>query len=196
MAMKLDLSAADTVTCRVCSSPKLRSEFYPSSLKRGQRTCKPCLVAEGRARRAANPDKAREYQAKWYSRNRAQAAAASKAWEQKNRAKRTARQRDLRATGWKVDYDLKSRYGITVADYQQLLAAQGGVCACCGAGSAYGGRRLYVDHCHVTGEIRGLICHRCNAGIGMLGDDPAGVVRALTYLDRSSTAGCGAGLLC
>ena len=51
------------------------------------------------------------------------------------------------------------------------------VCACCG-----GSDRLVVDHCHKTGALRGVLCHACNVGIGWLGDDLEGVMRAVKYL--------------
>lgn len=64
------------------------------------------------------------------------------------------------------------------------LAHQNGGCAICVAKQAGrpGARRLIVDHDHVTGEIRGLLCHRCNAAIGLLNDDADLVAKAVTYL--------------
>lgn len=50
--------------------------------------------------------------------------------------------------------------GVTDAEYERLLAAQGGGCAICGATPK--SRRLHVDHDHKTGRVRGLLCHRCN----------------------------------
>lgn len=73
------------------------------------------------------------------------------------------------------------KYGLTVADYQALLDKQGGTCALCGVPPA-DGRRLAVDHDHVTGRVRGLLCQRCNGGLGALGDDVAGLQRAIAYL--------------
>ena len=54
----------------------------------------------------------------------------------------------------------KSRTGIPLAEYDALLAAQGGGCAICGNPPKT--RRLHVDHDHKTGKVRGLLCHRCN----------------------------------
>jgi hypothetical protein len=42
---------------------------------------------------------------------------------------------------------------------------------------------MQIDHCHITGKVRGLLCHKCNKGIGLLGDDPARVAAALNYLE-------------
>lgn len=81
---------------------------------------------------------------------------------------------------------LRGLYGITVAEYDHLLAKQGGKCAICGSADPRGrkGAKRYfgVDHCHITGVVRGLLCMPCNTGIGNLGDSPAVVSAALAYL--------------
>jgi Recombination endonuclease VII len=56
-----------------------------------------------------------------------------------------------------------AQLGITDADYEALLAAQGGGCAICGNPPKT--RRLHVDHDHKTGKVRGLLCHRCNRAL-------------------------------
>ena len=76
--------------------------------------------------------------------------------------------------------------GTDPEDVRDLLQAQDGKCAICGAsgGEENSGRGLSVDHDHVTGRIRGLLCLRCNTGIGFLRDDPVIVQRAAEYLTR------------
>lgn len=74
---------------------------------------------------------------------------------------------------------LKRLYGISVAEYDALFAKQGGVCAICRKRSK---GRLCVDHCHVTGTVRGLLCSACNIALGSLKDDQASLVAALAYL--------------
>jgi Recombination endonuclease VII len=74
---------------------------------------------------------------------------------------------------------LKRRFGISAAEYDALLAQQGGACAICRRRSKY---RLCVDHCHLTGRIRGLLCYSCNLALGHLKDDQASLVAALAYL--------------
>lgn len=78
--------------------------------------------------------------------------------------------------------NLKYKYGLTEACYQELLEKQGGVCAICRRPPEGLGRKLAVDHCHSTGKVRGLLCSACNCGIGMLGDDRARVLAAAEYL--------------
>lgn len=73
---------------------------------------------------------------------------------------------------------------IDEAGYQRLLESQGGKCAICGAEKSHGGKRLAVDHVHLTGIIRGLLCTDCNTGIGILGDDPDRLRNAADYVQR------------
>jgi Recombination endonuclease VII len=70
------------------------------------------------------------------------------------------------------------------ADYDALLESQGGVCAVCGKPSK---KTLCVDHCHSTGTIRGLLCRKCNLGLGCLADDQATLIAALAYLGHRTT---------
>jgi Recombination endonuclease VII len=85
---------------------------------------------------------------------------------------------------------LKRRYGISRADYAALLARQGGVCAICGKPPE---KTLCVDHCHSTGRIRGLLCRKCNFGLGCYGEDQAALIAALAYLGRGAFDRGGAG---
>lgn len=96
----------------------------------------------------------------------------------------------------KARYDrkskLKAKFGITPEDYEAMLAAQGRVCAICGRAETRmgnGGQRirdLSVDHCHVTGKVRGLLCAGCNKGLGHFADRPEWLETAAAYLRRSA----------
>lgn len=72
-------------------------------------------------------------------------------------------------------------YGITHDEYVALLEEQGGVCAICGDGGE-GSRSLSVDHDHVTGAVRGLLCNRCNPMLGYARDNIAVLRSAIMYL--------------
>lgn len=81
---------------------------------------------------------------------------------------------------------LLSRFGITQAEYDGMLAAQGGRCAACGnVETAMGNhgdvKALAVDHDHQTGAVRGLLCQGCNITLGVLGDDPDRLVALAAY---------------
>jgi len=73
------------------------------------------------------------------------------------------------------------RYGIELDQYDRLLAKQNGACAICRGHNA-NGYSLSVDHDHVTGEVRGLLCSKCNRGLGLLGDNILGLETAIKYL--------------
>lgn len=79
-----------------------------------------------------------------------------------------------------------SSYGLTPEDYDKLLASQNGVCAICGAKEALNGYKLYVDHDHATGKVRGLLCHHCNIALGALRDNPTLLRKAAKYIETRS----------
>lgn len=80
------------------------------------------------------------------------------------------------------------QYGLTVEEYDTLLQKQEGLCAICGRPETRQMRgiktALVVDHNHQTGQVRGLLCHACNVGIGLLHDDIKLLQKALNYLRR------------
>lgn len=79
------------------------------------------------------------------------------------------------------------KYGITPTEYDAMLESQGGACAVCKQDDRDRlGRRLHVDHDHISGRVRGLLCTRCNNAIGHARENP-GRLRALAdYLDRGA----------
>jgi hypothetical protein len=108
----------------------------------------------------------------------------SRAWQkahtaqvlEKNRKWKAAHPDKVRAYNHK--HRLKRRYGITDG-CDQLLATQGGVCAVCGRE-----RLLEVDHNHTTGKVRGMLCRRCNMGLGCFEDDAILLRKAVDFIDR------------
>jgi Recombination endonuclease VII len=100
------------------------------------------------------------------------------------------RQRRMRAAD--PDYfrnkDLQRMYGVTLEWYEAKLKEQNGRCAICKRkeNTEINGKvvRLAVDHCHRGGDARGLLCARCNRGIGMLGHSKKRMLAAVEYLQR------------
>jgi hypothetical protein len=95
---------------------------------------------------------------------------------------------------WRTDPELREKrrlwqrknvfqkvYGISMADYEAMFERQGGACAIC----KRTGVTLCVDHCHLTGEVRGLLCSQCNSAIGFCSDDPAVLQAAAAYLQAA-----------
>jgi hypothetical protein len=116
------------------------------------------IIEDDRKRewRKRNPDKVREYKARSF-----------------DNQKRLQR-----------EWHLRTKFGLTSQQYDDLLKEQRGVCAICGLPPRK--QVLSVDHCHDTGTVRGLLHSECNSAIGLLNDDPLLLERAATYLRGSS----------
>ena len=81
---------------------------------------------------------------------------------------------------------LSRLYGLSVEAYNALLKDQGNVCRICGTDSPGRNHANWsVDHDHLTGRVRGLLCHRCNVGVGHFDDDPSRLRRAADYLEAA-----------
>lgn len=81
---------------------------------------------------------------------------------------------------------LKTKYNITVNDYNKLFEKQEGKCAICGAHQINFKKALAVDHDHETGKIRGLICFNCNIMLGQAKDNINILKNAINYLKNKS----------
>jgi hypothetical protein len=81
-------------------------------------------------------------------------------------------------------YNRLRKTGVTQEQYDGAYLKQKGVCAIC-SGVEASGRELAADHCHTTGVFRGLLCMKCNRGIGYLDDDAVLVEKALNYLKET-----------
>lgn len=82
---------------------------------------------------------------------------------------------------------LKRLYGITPKQYEELFEKQKGLCAICESDHANNSRtngKLFVDHDHTTGEIRGLLCSSCNHALGLMKDNVGLLSRAISYLSK------------
>jgi len=78
---------------------------------------------------------------------------------------------------------IKRTYGITYEQYEKLLEQQNHSCAICKSKiSSSRTSRLFVDHCHDSLEVRGLLCSSCNHGLGLFKDSPTLLKRAIHYL--------------
>ena len=82
---------------------------------------------------------------------------------------------------------LRQEFDLSLAQYESMLAAQGGGCAICGR-PPRDDISLHVDHDHDSGAIRGITCFRCNNALGDLNDDPKLLARAAQYLQRHVAA--------
>ena len=129
------------------------------------------------------------YMAEWRAAHRPE----MRAHEKKRRAKMTpedkARYRAMDIARYHADPSiardkyLRRTFGISLAEYSEMLKAQNGRCWICGTTEGdSSGRTLAVDHHHGTGAVRGLLCSNCNRGIGLFKDDPERLAKAISYL--------------
>ena len=124
-----------------------------------------------RAKRQRRNESTRAYNRAWYAAHKEEITA------------RLQRKRAEHAEEWRHrtrNHRLKFLYGISIEDYNALLAQQRGACAIC---RKRPGHRLFVDHCHTTNKVRRLLCRGCNFGIGYFGDDPRLLRLAAAYLE-------------
>lgn len=86
----------------------------------------------------------------------------------------------------KRDCEMRHDYGITIKEYEQKLEEQNGMCAICKKPEtvfSWGKiKALAIDHNHITGQLRGLLCNNCNRAIGLMKDDIDNVKAMLDYM--------------
>ncbi len=97
---------------------------------------------------------------------------------------RNRKRRKEKGAAYVRNNNLKAKFGITVEQYDEMLAAQGGACAICQGPPGGRWERFHVDHDHATGKVRGLLCHGCNTAIGLLGERHEVAERAAGYLKK------------
>lgn len=89
--------------------------------------------------------------------------------------------------GINFQIQIKHRYGLTLEQYEQIVANQDGKCAICRVDNSqsFGKEKLCIDHSHSTGKVRGILCHKCNLILGFANDDPTLLRAAVDYLERN-----------
>lgn len=76
-----------------------------------------------------------------------------------------------------------NRHGITKDQFYEILEQQDGKCALCDKTfETIWKNDCHIDHCHETGRTRGILCMKCNVGLGMLGDNEEGLLKAISYI--------------
>lgn len=111
--------------------------------------------------------------------------ASSRRWREANRELSRAKAREWNEAHpeYTREKHFQRRYGISLEEYDRMDAEQEGRCAICGK-ACRTGKRLGVDHCHETGDVRGLLCRTCNAGLGQFGDSLDMLRSAVEYLTK------------
>jgi hypothetical protein len=154
--------------CSDCEQVKPLADFPPDRRRKDSKAtkCRPC------ARKVAEAYYQKYPEAE--ARRRLLNAQHGSDWYQRNRTAQILRMKWTR---------IATRYGMTRQEYLDLLSSQGGACALCGSKDpGRGDGHFAVDHNHATGRIRGLLCQRCNCGIGFFADDVELMRRAAAYV--------------
>lgn len=131
-----------------------------------------------RRSRVKRKDRISEGKKRWYTRNRKHSIGKAVEWSKKNRNRRREISRD---SARKRQLD---RFGLSVTVVRNLLLSQSGACKICKL--AFGKTTPCLDPCHKTGDFRGLLCQKCNAGLGMFRDSPGLLQEAIYYLKEQA----------
>ena len=123
-----------------------------------------------------NPEDKRANGLRYRAEHREEIKAKGKAWRLANKERQTDyyRRRNLR-----------QRFGMTLEQYNQMFQEQNGCCLTCGVHQSEVKHVFHVDHNHETGKVRGILCFRCNAALGNLGDNVDTLKAMIKYLEAN-----------
>ena len=192
----------ETRKCKTCEEDKpLESAFRPtnSSRKYFMRECKLCQSKAAYERKRNRMESDPEWRSAYLEKERVrQKARYDKEVRKEYRERPEVRARDIahvrkyRKTEKGIavarDNHLRKKFGITLADFNFIFESQRGVCRICGEENE-SGKSLALDHCHKSGQIRGLLCHRCNMMLGYARDSTDVLREAISYLNRDNEYG-------
>ncbi len=119
--------------------------------------------------------KKKEYDKQRYHAERKKRLNQVKEWQDNNKEK---------VAMYKVSSHLTRKYGLNIKEFQAILEAQDNKCACCGNLEGPGNERFVVDHDHKTGDVREIICQKCNLTIGLVDDDIDNLNHCIVYLKK------------
>jgi len=155
----LSLVSEETKTCPSCKLDKYFSEFGKDKSKPTGLSsyCKPCASLNRSKNYSKNPQKEKEKLKEYYKNNK-----------DKSRS-----------------YSLKNLYGLSIEEFNEMKYMQGNSCKICKTHENNLKRKLFVDHCHETEKVRGLLCQSCNTMIGNAKDNILVLQSAINYLSSN-----------
>ncbi len=157
--------------CISCKKSKILTDFYKNNALKDSldRYCKECSKKKNVQNYLQHKEKTKERVRKWNNENKDKRVEYSRRFRQKNPKR--------------LDYLYK--YKLTEEAYLELLYSQKEVCAGCETPQSELKRKLFVDHCHKTGIVRGLLCDFCNRALGDVKDNPAVLRTLANYLENA-----------
>jgi len=176
----------------------------PEQLEAFQAKCAAKKAAELEAKNAQHRERVRIRNARWRVENPEKDKARNACWRAENPEKRKAHdacyrtanseKRKVASVRWSAENPEKKRasslrnsYGITQEQWDAMFTAQGNKCGNPGCGVSKSNTALgwHTDHDHISGKVRGILCHSCNVGLGHFRDDIAKLQGAIEYLSRN-----------
>lgn len=176
--------------CHVCKKVKIATEFRMIKMRGKDALASRCV------------DCNKEYMKRYYKSNTGKLSEYRRENQEKINARKRERYREdpeyrraildqvretrIKHPERKRNTALRSNYGLSLSEFNLLLASQDGGCAICGNKESGGkhNKNLHVDHDHDSGVVRGILCASCNFAIGLLKDDPELLMRAAMYLQE------------
>jgi len=155
-------------------------EDIRTSTKKYRETHRDELATKNREYYKNHKDKSLAQKREYDKLHRNERSIYNKKYRETHREKLVAHQKEYRKAH--REEILMKKYRLTIENYDKMLVAQNGVCAICGHPPNW--RCLSVDHNHITGNVRGLLCTNCNMMLGLV-DDSIEILRsAIEYLNH------------
>lgn len=127
---------------------------------------------------ATQKERQQQYKRDYFQKNK------EKIYERVHKRQKERREEDYKKYGMDR-YHIKSKYGLSIEDYQELLQKQNSICPICKRTLIDRQNMPHVDHDHTTNKIRGILCGNCNMGLGNFKDNIESLKRAIKYLEEN-----------
>lgn len=159
-------------TCTKCGATKALKEFYKrKAAKDGLMSyCKECHTTTVKKWYENNKERCKENQLKWQKENKNRVNFINNEWRKRNPEKHK-------------NSKLKSIYGISLEQWNEMLVKQNNKCSICSTEFSLLEKPV-VDHCHTTGKVRDLLCKKCNTALGMAQEDTNILFNLIEYIKR------------
>jgi len=172
---------SESKRCTKCLTVKPLTEYYArkEAPSKKMSACRSCRVKTTLAWRSSERGRQSSVKAaaEWRRKNREASRAASRKWAAENLENRR-------------NYRFLKDYGVSRSEVADYLLSVGGRCEICQHEIHLGGRskwRACVDHCHETGDVRGVLCSNCNSAIGLFANNPDLLISGSRYLLTKKT---------
>ena len=131
------------------------------------------ISAYNKAYREKNLENFTAYMKEYREKNKEQIAAYAKEYNEKNKEQLAL---------YKKEWNIK-KYGLSLEDYNNMLDKQNHNCEICSV--SFLDNKHFIDHCHTTNKVRGLLCLNCNTGLGHFKDNTERLTQAINYLQEN-----------